>query len=120
MMSLFNWGTGWKRAAKLFGPPPAPTVYWTKYATCLVPLGRFAVSVGACERGLVVKPLFPVSLVTPTLWAPWDDIQLEGPRWAWGKYEDVAIGSFRVALPRPIGDRIPGVQRGWKPFDEAV
>lgn len=120
LVSLFNRVSGWTRASRIFGPPPVPTACWTPYATCIVPLGRFPVSVGACERGLVIRLLFPLSFVTPTLWAPWDEIELEGPRWHWGTYEDVVIGGLRVALPRPIGDRIRGAQRGWKRLDETV
>jgi hypothetical protein len=99
LMLLFNWASGWTRVSKLFGPPPTPTVYWARYATCIVWLGRFPTSLGACERGLVIKPLFPFSLVTATLWAPWDEIELEGPRWFLGKYEDIAIRRFHIALP---------------------
>jgi hypothetical protein len=117
---LFNWASGWTRTAKLFGPAPRPTVVWARYATCVVQLGRFPTSLGACERGLVIKPLFPLGLVTPTLWAPWNEIELEGPRWYWGKYEDIAIRGFRIALPGPVGDRIRGAQRGWKRFDEPI
>jgi hypothetical protein len=120
LVLLFNRASGWRRVSKLFGVPPVPTVYWARYATCIVGLGRFPTSIGACERGLVIKPLFPLSLVTPTLWAPWDEIQLEGPRWFWGTYEDIAIRGFHIALPASIGDRIRGAQRGWKRFDEPV
>jgi len=120
LLLLFNWASGWTRASKLFGPAPAPTVCWARFATCVVQLGRLPASLGACERGLVVKPLFPFSLVTPTLWAPWDEIELEGPRWYWGTFEDIAIRGFHIALPGPIGDRIRGAQRGWKRFDEPV
>jgi hypothetical protein len=117
---LFNWASGWTRVSRLFGAPPVPTVYWARYAICVVWLGRFPTSLGACERGLVIKPLFPFSLVTPTLWAPWDEIELEGPRWYFGTYEDLAIRGFQIALPGPIGDRIRGAKRGWKRFDEPV
>jgi len=115
---LFNRASQWLRATKMFGAAPVPDVYWVRFAMCIGPLGRFPVAIGACERGLVIEPIVPFSWLMPALWAPWDEIELEGPRWHWGTYEDVAIRGFRLALPAVIGDRIRGAKRGWKRFED--
>lgn len=77
---------------------------------------RFPVSVAACARGLVITPWLPGRLVVPVLWAPWDEIELQGPHWI--SYREVCFSGFSFAIPARVADRIRVVLLRNKRFDE--
>jgi len=104
---VLGWVSGWRSAARAFPRPShVPTIWLDKFAICVVGNGpmKIPVRVGADPHGIFLSAVFPLSLLYPRIFAPWDAIEFHGPRWF--NREDLEIGGFEIAVPRALAGRI--------------
>ena len=104
---VLGWVSGWRSAARAFPMPShVPTIWLDNFALCVVGDGpmKIPVRVGADRHGIFLSAVFPLSLLYPPIFAPWDAIEFHGPRWF--NREDLEIAWLEFAVPRPLAIRI--------------